>query len=156
GSRYYPAMERSIDDAKKYVLAVEYGFHSDDGGWEVAEKMGAAARRGVYTETLNDRIGSLASDRGLFRYLAEQGVRNVDLAPERVLGGKIEHKKIVVVDGREGYIGGMNLGSEYRDRWHDVQSRVTGPVVADMAQTVASQSERLGQKIPRALRKTIH
>jgi cardiolipin synthase len=153
GSRYYPAMEQSIDGAKKSVLAVEYAFHSDDGGWEVAEKMGAAAKRGVFTETINDRVGSMASDRALFRYLGASGVHNEMVASGRALGGHIEHKKIIVVDGKEAYIGGMNLGSEYRDRWHDVQSRVTGPVIADMTRTLVGESKQLGQKVPRGVRK---
>src|SRR5262249_6576939 len=83
----------------------------------------------------------------------ENGVHNEMVASGRALGGQIEHKKIIVVDGKEGFIGGMNLGSEYRDRWHDVQSHVTGPVGADMTRTLVGESKTLGQKVRRGVRK---
>jgi len=152
GHRYFPAIEKSIDAATRYVLAVQYELHSDDAGWQVAERLGAAAQRGVYTINVNDQVGSVTTDRSLFRYLDEQGVHHIDRASQRVMAGQLEHRKMIVVDGREGFIGGMNVGTAYRDRWHDVQSRVTGPVVADMTDSLVREDKALGLNIPRGLR----
>ncbi len=155
GSRYFPALLHSIDNAKKSILMEKFAFHGDEVGHEVAQHMEAAAKRGVYTHELYDRTGSLLTDPKMMHEQQEAGEHVIQVNPERALAGEVDHRKLVVVDQKEGYIGGMNIGKEYRDVWHDVQARVTGPAVADMAGLIARQTQAKGAKLPRGLRKSI-
>ena len=41
----------------------------------------------------------------------------------------IDHRKCIIIDGRQAYVGGMNIGWKYRYEWHDMMVRLTGPVV---------------------------
>ena len=47
----------------------------------------------------------------------------------------LDHRKLLIVDGHTGFIGGFNIGSEYATKWRDTHLRIEGPAVADLAQS---------------------
>jgi len=57
---------------------------------------------------------------------------NVHVRPQPNPGFTADHSKVLLVDRRYAYIGGMNLGREYRYEWHDLMAEVQGPVVASL------------------------
>ncbi len=156
GKRYYAAMGSAIERAQRYVLLEKYMVHGDGVGRELVQQLKVASERGVHTQAIYDRTGSSETSPKLFDEMKRAGVRALGHASQRILGGLLDHRKLMVVDGKEGYIGGMNVGNEYRDVWHDVQSRVSGPAVADMAGLVAKQIKANGGKLPRSIRKQIN
>ncbi len=133
GSEAFPAIFDAIDGAASCV-AVEMYLIADDGtGRELRSRLAAAARRGVEVRVLVDAIGSwhlpdgfwdeLAAARGLVRRFRPVGsgmflFRN--------------HRKLVLVDDRRAFIGGMNVADEYyrgapgKTAWRDNMLEITG------------------------------
>lgn len=62
-----------------------------------------------------------------------------------------DHRKLVVVDGRVGFIGGMNIANEYEHVWHDVVARVEGPAAYAMHLSIVDRWKAAGGKVPAAL-----
>jgi cardiolipin synthase len=108
GEATFDSIFAGIDSAQDYVLVQFYIVRADDIGNELKLRLTEAAGRGVDVYFLYDEIGSLGLN---FR----------------------NHRKTVVVDGREAWIGGHNVGDEYlgRDaavgRWRDTHMRLAGP-----------------------------
>jgi cardiolipin synthase len=133
----FEAMISAIDGAERYALVQFYTIRDDRIGRRVADSIIAAAGRGVKVRVLYDAFGSFLLTRSYRRRLAEAGVDlNVQRGPARPLGrfglNFRNHRKIVVVDGRVAYTGGMNVGDEYLGPWRDTQMEVRGPIVAQL------------------------
>ena len=133
-----------LDDiacAEHYVLFQFYTLRDDRIGRRFREALEARARAGVRVYVLYDALGSLGLSRRYRRALADAGVE-VSVFParfgwvRRVLRLNFRnHRKIVVVDGHCGFMGGFNVGDEYLGRdpklspWRDTHLRLEGPVV---------------------------
>lgn len=128
-----------IDEAREFVNLQFYIFNDDVTGRRVAEALKRAAQRGVRVRVIYDHVGSFKTRRRFFRRLQEAGVEAHPFFKVSfpTLGTRVNwrnHRKIVVIDGRTGYIGGMNLADRYINGgsygiWRDCHARVTGPVV---------------------------
>ena len=148
GSDAFPVMLNSIDNAKSSINQTVFAFQSDQAGWEWADHLAAAADRGVAVRLLYDPAGSAksngqATDPAIYDFLKQHHVQ-VESQTPGALDDHLTHRKIMVVDGTTGYIGGMNVGDEYRDVWHDCHSKVTGPGVADLQNLFVSQWQNDG------------
>ncbi len=140
----YAALKEAIRRAESHVHLEYYIFRGDGIGGEIRDLLVERAKAGVEVRLLCDGIGSLHTTRaGFFRPLrAAGGEVGVFLPPrfarviERV--NFRNHRKIVVVDGRVGFVGGMNIGDEHLGlnpsvgRWRDSHVRVEGPAVAEL------------------------
>ena len=126
-----------IDRARDYVLVQFYIVRDDRIGRELADRLIARARAGVAVRFLYDEIGSGDLDDYRER-LAAAGVEVAPFGSTRGSGNRFQlnfrnHRKIVVVDGVEGWVGGHNVGDEYLGRdpeigpWRDTHLRVAGP-----------------------------
>lgn len=138
GEATFRSVFEGIDRAREYVLVQFYIVHDDRIGRELADRLIARARAGVSVRFLYDEIGS-GDVRGHYRARLEAG--GVEVAPfgtTRGRGNRFQfnfrnHRKIVVVDGVEGWIGGHNVGDEYLGRdpaigpWRDTHVRIAGP-----------------------------
>jgi len=143
GEAAYPAMLRAIGGAQHSIALASYIFRADRIGLGFVEALGAAVRRGVEVRVLLDGIGSGYLHSPALRALRAAGVPTARFMhfwlPWRMpFLNMRSHKKLLVVDGRIGFTGGMNIGAEYA--WDtrparpvdDVQFRVDGPVVAQL------------------------
>ena len=133
----FDAMFDAIGAAEHYALVQFYTVRDDAVGERLAWAMIAAAERGVRVRLLYDAFGSFLLSRRYRRRLAEAGIEYyVQRGPARPLGrfglNFRNHRKIVVVDGRVAYTGGMNVGEEYLGPWRDTQVEVRGPLVAQL------------------------
>jgi cardiolipin synthase len=146
GEGAYPAMLAEIEGARRSIDLSTYLWDTDEVGRGFVEALGAAAARGVEVRVLIDGIGEWYSLPRVGPLLARRGVRverflrPTPLRPNLHLNLR-NHRKILVVDGEVGFTGGMNIGGrhmvsapENRRRTRDVQFRVRGPVVAQLAQ----------------------
>jgi cardiolipin synthase len=140
GDEIFPAMTSAIRQAQKTVNLETYIFQPDEAGRQFAEAMIEAAQRGVEVRLLIDAWGSKLGD--LQDRLEKAGVKWRKYRPIRVISiykvGKRTHRKILVVDGRVAFTGGLGISKQWLgnarnpNEWRDTQVRVTGPVVDQM------------------------
>jgi cardiolipin synthase len=148
GEDAYPAMLEAIGAAERSVTLSTYIFDGDETGRSFAEALHAARARGAEVRLLVDGIGEKYSATSIFRWL--EGIHAARFNPLKLFGRAAaylnlrNHRKILVVDGRVGFTGGMNIGDRHLaartqnpDRVQDVHFRVTGPVVAQMQEAFA-------------------
>jgi cardiolipin synthase len=140
GDRIFPAMTEDIRHAKVSVNLETFMYEDDEAGRQFADAMIEAARRGVQVRLLTDgwgaRLGKLKDE------LQAAGVQCARYRPLHFYSlrrpGIRTHRKLLIVDGRIGYTGGLGIDKRWlgdaRDanEWRDTQVRVTGPVVAQM------------------------
>ena len=140
GVEIFPAMIRDIREAKRTVNLETYIFQPDEAGRQFADAMIEAASRGVEVRLLVDDWGSKLEE--LKKELENAGVKVHKYRPLRIFSiykvGKRTHRKILVVDGRIAYTGGLGIEKRWlgnarnTNEWRDTQVRVEGPVVAQM------------------------
>ena len=140
GDATFEALFEAIDAAEDYVLTQFYIVHDDAIGQRYKRHLLDAARRGVTVRFLYDTVGSWKLPRAYKRELTEAGVCLCPFTGPRNWLKKLRlnfrnHRKITVVDGRVGFVGGLNVGDEYlgdtKDfpHWRDTHLRVEGPIV---------------------------
>ncbi|MHB2019847.1 MAG: phospholipase D-like domain-containing protein [Candidatus Xenobia bacterium] len=157
GENAYPVLLDAIDHAREHVNLSVFSFQSDQAGWDFARHMAAAADRGVTVRLIYDEVGSdhangAPQDPAIFAYLRQHGVQVLE---QKVAPLEVTHRKLMDVDGTAGFIGGMNVGDEYRNVWHDVHTRITGPAATDVHDLFAAQwVADGGAPLPAAERKT--
>lgn len=137
GDDLYEALGDAIDRAEHHVHAEYYLIRDDATGAWFRDKLASAAARGVEVRLLSDSFGSMMLGRRWFRPLREARAKASSFLPlRRVLFQPINlrnHRKIVVIDGRTAFTGGMNIGDEYRGvmpkvgAWRDLHVRLDGP-----------------------------
>jgi cardiolipin synthase len=133
----------AIDAARDYILVQFYTFRDDALGREMARHLASRAEAGVRVHVLYDAIGSVGLPGAYIEDLRASGVNILNFHTERRSRNRFQinfrnHRKIVVVDGQTGYVGGLNVGDEYMGRaarfghWRDTQLRIDGPAVAEL------------------------
>jgi cardiolipin synthase len=147
GDAAYPAMLRAIDEATVSVILSSYIFRADAAGLPFIDALIQAHRRGVDVRVLVDGIGA-----GYFRSPAVTALAEARVPVARFLHSWMPwrmaflnlrlHKKILVVDGRLGFTGGLNIGAENiasrrkgDEGVRDIHFAVSGPVVRDLSAT---------------------
>ena len=140
GDRTFEAIFQSIASARNYVLVNFFIVKNDRIGGRFKDALIAKAREGVKVYFLFDEIGSHKLSRTYLSELEDAGIQCHPFGVNRHWWSRLQinfrnHRKIVVTDGREAFIGGLNVGDEYlgRDRhfghWRDTHLRLRGPCV---------------------------
>jgi cardiolipin synthase len=143
GPETFDAMRAAVDAAQKEVLVESYIFKDDATGRSFMETLGRAVGRGVKARVLADAFGSIATRRDFWNEMRARGIEVRlfnPLFPHLLLQPFRDHRKILVVDGRTAFTGGMNIGDEYGSSlsthggpWRDTHVRVEGPAAWGMA-----------------------
>ncbi len=145
GEEAYPAMLESIHAAERQVLLTSYIFENNETGRRFVDAMSAARARGVAVRVLVDGVGELYSWPRISRLFAKRGLEYGRFLPPRLFPPALHlnlrtHRKLLVVDGRVGYTGGMNIGDRHLLREDgkrelvDMHFRIEGPVVRHLAE----------------------
>jgi cardiolipin synthase len=143
GEAIFEAIFRAIEQAESYVLAEFFIVKDDALGNRFRELLESKARAGVAVHLIYDEIGSHGLSKRYLRSLREAGV---DVRPFHSTQGATNrfqinfrnHRKIVVCDGRIGFVGGANVGDEYLGEtarygaWRDTQVEIRGPAVLSL------------------------
>lgn len=145
GDEAFPAMLGAIEEAQASVFLMTYIFNYDDTGRRFVDALAAAVERGVEVRVLVDGVGALYSlPRTIIRALRKRGIRTEKFHPPKVLPPSFalnlrNHRKILTVDRRIGFAGGINIAETYYPhapsppkRASDVHFRLTGPVVEQL------------------------
>ena len=142
GDQAFPAMLEAIRSAKHSITLEAYIFWPGTVGTTFAEALAERARAGVATHLMLDGMGSQEAGRRADRGMQEAGVQVVKFRPLRWYNldrvNHRTHRKLLVVDGRVGFTGGLGIADLYlghaqdRDHWRDGQFRAEGPVVGQL------------------------
>lgn len=138
----YPAMEETIRSARRYVHVMFYIWQNDETGRYFRDLLVEKARGGVEVRLLIDAVGTYTLRRGFMRPLVEAGARVATFSPVSFLRRSLEvnfrnHRKLVLADGGEAIVGGLNIGDEYRHQWQDIALAIRGPAVDHLQEIFA-------------------
>ena len=135
GYAFFPELLKDIAEATHHIHINIYIFEDDALGRLVADALMTKARQGVKVRLIYDDVGCWRVDNRFFEQMREAGVEVVPFLPVRFpsFTSKVNyrnHRKIIVIDGHIGYIGGMNIARRYVSaKWRDTMLRVQGGVV---------------------------
>lgn len=134
GGRKLEALVNDILAAKHHIHFEYFYFLKDDGSRKIKKLLMQKAREGVKVRFIHENIANITIWEGYYNEMKEAGVEVVKFTnPNIFLLSKFnyrDHRKIVVIDGKVGYTGGMNIGDDYFFRWRDTHTRITGNAVA--------------------------
>jgi cardiolipin synthase A/B len=176
GRNFYPHMLADIEAAESSIHVNQFGFRPGHVGERFARALESKAGEGVPVRMVVDRQGSdpEGGSRELYERLVGAGVQvcvNRATKPRAAFGplgddgatrwnlgalGHIDHRKVVVVDGRVGWVGGAGVEDHFEDgRFHDLFLRLTGPVVSQLQLVFVASLGWLGGRIPAAELETL-
>ncbi|WP_235017459.1 cardiolipin synthase [Nitrincola tapanii] len=138
GEEAFGSIFAGIDAAKRYVLVQSYIIVSDMIGLKLQEALTRKVAEGVEVYLLYDEIGSYELSAQYLDHLRAAGVKVHHFHSNRGPGNRFQlnfrnHRKIVVVDGQYGWVGGFNMGEEYLNghpslgHWRDTHMALEGP-----------------------------
>jgi cardiolipin synthase len=167
GRVFYPRMLEDVRGARHSVHIMQYGFQPGVIGDQFVPLFSEKARNGVAVRLVVDALGSHAytGSKAMFNTLAAAGVETMlhDLIPPDRRGhvgtrrltsrlwqtGRVEHRKLVLVDGATAYVGGAGLEDHFFDgRFHDVYVRFTGPVTRQLQAIFLATFSYHGGRLP--------
>jgi cardiolipin synthase len=161
GQDLYDAMLAAIDGARETIFLESFIWKGDALGQRFKDHLARKAAEGVRVYVIFDRFGNLVVPREFKRFPPEIHVLTYGairrpwhlLDPRRYA---VDHRKLLVVDGKVGFIGGYNIGALYATKWRDTHLRIEGPEAADLAQAFVDfwndfqrRSERIAMHFPR-------
>ena len=132
GYEFFPMLLKDIREAKSHIHIDMYIIADDALGCLVADALIDKAREGVEVRLIYDDVGCWNVKHRFFERMREEGIEAVPFMPVHFpqFTSKVNyrnHRKIIVIDGLVGYIGGMNIALRYaRESWRDTMLRVKG------------------------------
>jgi cardiolipin synthase len=166
GVTSFPERHRLIDAATSTVHLQTFIFNDDAAGWELAQRLALAAKRGVDVRVIVDKLGSNRAKAEIFDFMRAAGVdlKFYDTGLNPLTINNRWHEKHLIVDGRVSIQGGMNISDEYAlggsgravikkysqgmEAWRDTDVKIEGPAVADTQRAFVANWTRLGGAIP--------
>ena len=148
GEQYFPALVAAIDGAREQVFLETYIFADDQTGSRVADALARAAARGVSVHLLIDGFGARDFAPRFRGMLAEAGaqvlVYRPDISPWTLRRDRLRrmHRKLACVDGRQAFVGGINVIDDYNTPGqapprYDYAVRVEGPLCVEVRDEAA-------------------
>ncbi|WP_315326652.1 cardiolipin synthase [Prevotella pallens] len=139
GYDFFPALFATISKAKHHIHIVSYIIDDDPLGRLLRDTLIDKARKGIEIRFLFDDVGSWKTKNKFFEQMREEGIEVHPFMPVRfpAFTGKVNyrnHRKIIVIDGKVGFIGGMNFAQRYikgnkNVKWRDTHIKINGPAV---------------------------
>ena len=144
GEEYFPALIESIENADESIHLRTYIFDNDDFAIRIADLLKHRSRE-VDVKIMMDGIGTLTGGLATASSLPASFESPASISAYLRSGSEIrartltnpwfsgDHTKVTIVDRDVAFVGGMNIGREYRYDWHDLMVRVDGDVVEELA-----------------------
>ena len=155
GPNTYAAMLSAIETAKDHINMETYIFEDDEIGQQFASVLIAKQKNGVQVNLIYDSVGSLSTPKEFFTSLKQSGINVLEFNPINPLIKKKDwdvnqrdHRKLLIVDGKTAFLGGINISSVYSSGsfgrsskkikknansipWRDTHLQLSGPVVGE-------------------------
>lgn len=178
GPDTYRAMLEAIQAAKDHINLETYILDDDEVGQRFAQVLIEKQRKGVQVNLIRDSVGTLDTPPAFFQRLTDSGIRVLEFNPINPLAARKEwalnqrdHRKLLIVDGRTAFLGGINISGVYsggsfkRDSrakpdsgpdkrpdgnlaWRDTDLQLRGPVVAEFQKLfLATWESQKGQPL---------
>lgn len=159
GDATFDSILAGVAEAEEYVLFQFYMFHDDGLGKRVQKALMDKARAGVRVYVLYDEIGSSGLPRSYVAALREAGAEVSSFKPTQGWRNNFQlnfrnHRKMVVVDGKTGWVGGHNVGDEYLGQdpdfspWRDTHLKLVGPAVLQLQAVILNDWYWAVREIP--------
>lgn len=141
GDEAFDAFEEAILAAEHHIHFEFYIWENDDTGRRFRDLLAQRAREGVEVRVIYDAVGGWNVRGGFLRSIVEAGGQVAPFLPVNLFERRLRinfrnHRKIIVIDGKVGFTGGLNIADEYRD-WLDMAFRFDGPVVYQLQEVFA-------------------
>ena len=131
-----------IEGARHHINMLFFKFEDDAAGRRIADALIRKSEEGVQVRLIYDDAGNLMVPRRFYRKLRKHGIQvrgfiRIFLPILSRDYNSRNHRKVVVIDGRVGYMGGMNIAQRYAEGlkwgiWRDTHMRITGPAVSEL------------------------
>jgi cardiolipin synthase A/B len=153
GPATYRAMLAAMGNAKDHINLETYIIEDDEMGRQFADLMLVKQAQGIQVNLMYDSVGSMRTPKTFFERLKAGGVQVLEFNPVNPLSAREDwqvnnrdHRKLLVVDGRTAFIGGINISNVYSSGssparsksssdttagWRDTHIQIDGPVVAE-------------------------
>jgi cardiolipin synthase len=137
GTALYDDMLAAIGAAQHRVLFESFIIKDDETGQAFKAALIAAAARGVEVFVVYDGFANLVVNRRFFDFGPAIEVMRYPVFKAGMLWFDVrksgrDHRKLLVVDGEQGFVGGYNIGSAYATQWRDTHLRLSGPAAWDL------------------------
>lgn len=161
GVQSFQAIFHAVRNAKHHINLEYYIFEDvESAGEHLGDLLIAKQQAGVQVNLIYDSVGSINTPAELFDRLRQAGVKVVQFNPLNPLKAKRsysindrDHRKILIVDGATGIVGGVNLSKTYQslpfeggdgkaEYWRDTDMQIDGPVVAQLQKLFVEQWAR--------------
>jgi cardiolipin synthase len=171
GAATYPAMLSAIGSATDHINLESYIIEDDEIGRQFSELLLHKRSQGVQVNVVYDSVGSIGTPQAFFDRLTAGGVQVLEFNPVNPLSAKKEwlvnnrdHRKLLVIDGRTAFVGGINFSRVHsggssaghkapnvRSAWRDTHLRIEGPVVDEFQKLfMATWAKQGGAPLPAA------
>jgi cardiolipin synthase len=171
GPATFQAMHAAIMAARDHINMETYILDDDEVGQRFAQALIDKQRQGVQVNLIRDSVGTIATPEAFFRQLTDNGIKVLEFNPLNPLVAskdwelnQRDHRKLLIVDGRTAFLGGINISSVYsggsfsqhsRTRpdgsppWRDTDLQLRGPVVAELQKLfLATWEAQKGEPLP--------
>ncbi|MDB5796212.1 MAG: phospholipase family protein [Paucimonas sp.] len=171
GPQTLGAMMKAIREARDHIHLETYIFDQDELGLAFADLLVAKRMAGVQVNIIYDSIGTLGTPAAFFERMRKAGIKLVEFNPVNPLKSMVDwrvnnrdHRKILIVDGKIGFTGGVNIAADYANSsmfrsqggrnselgWRDTHLQVEGPAVAALQQLfLETWAAQRGEDLPR-------
>lgn len=154
GPATYAAMLAAIKVARDHINMETYILDDDEVGQRFAQALIDKQQQGVQVNLIRDSAGTFGTPAAFFEKMIDSGINVLEFNPVNpLMARKVwelnqrDHRKLLIVDGRTAFLGGINISSVYSGgsfsrgsrgdrskddpKWRDTDLQITGPVVAD-------------------------
>jgi cardiolipin synthase len=147
GDQFFPEFIQAVQEAEQSIDILSYIWDTDDYAIQIADLLRKRSHH-VKVRVLVDEAASFQSalmqpdspqqpdhrpPSSIIDHLRRDS--RVDARPMAMSALTANHSKMVIIDGKRAWLGGMNIGREYRVDWHDMMAEVRGPLIGWMQRT---------------------
>jgi cardiolipin synthase len=173
GPATFQAMFTAIQNAKDHINMETYIIEDDEVGKRFADALIAKQAQGVPVNFIYDSVGAMGAPKEFFKRLTDSGIKVLEFNPINPLTAKKgwelnqrDHRKLLIVDGREAFLGGINISSVYSSGsfsprskrrpdgsppWRDTHVHLQGPVASEFQKLfLATWEKQKGSPLARS------
>jgi cardiolipin synthase len=160
GQQTYQEMLSAIAQSQDYILLQSYIIKNDEIGNQFKDALILKAREGVKVNLLYDEIGSSKLSRNYLKSLRQNGITVSGFRSSKGKGNRLQlnfrnHRKILIIDGKIAFMGGLNIGDEYLGKnsrlgfWRDTHLKLQGTTVQCLQTTFLGDWYWVKKEVPK-------